>query len=226
MQQGRPIATDWAFGIDAVSAALMAETIQNEYLTSASLGANTDWVVTFPTKQFYVDDLYGSVPFPPFVDAFHAPGISTVTMVATHFDREEGSEQQPPACDQTGCMAYPPLTLGYEVNVLSYVEGSNLTFAIGTPSRVLGSVLTYSALDPFGEQGFTTADLTVGDGGHILPGGVDVDGNDVARIRPADCRLHGLQHHQRARAAGNARELRRRVRAPRDVMHRQWERLR
>ena len=177
--QGRPIATDWAFGIDAVSAALMAETIQNEYLTSASLGANTDWVVTFPTKQFYVDDLYGSVPFPPFVEAFHAPGISTVTMVATHFDREEGSEQQPPACDQTGCMAYPPLTLGYQVNVLSYVEGSNLTFTIGTPSRVLGSVLTYSALDPFGEQGFTTADLTVGDGGHILPGGVDSDGNDV-----------------------------------------------
>ena len=177
--QGRPIATDWAFGIDAVSAALMAETIQNEYLTSASLGASTDWVVTFPTKQFYVDDIYGSVPFPPFVDAFHAPGVSTVTMVATHFDREEGSEQQPPACDQTGCMAYPPLTLGYEVNVLSYIEGSNLTFTIGTPSRVLGSVLTYSALDPFGEQGFTTADLTVGDGGHTVPGGVDIDGNDV-----------------------------------------------
>ena len=177
--QGRTVATDWAFGQDAVSAALMAASIQNEYLTSASLGANTDWIVTFPTKEFYVDTLYGDVPFAPFVEMFHAPGNSSVTAVATHFDREEGSEQQPPACESTGCMAYPPLTLGYEVNVLSYVEGSHLTFASGTPSRVLGSVLTYSALDPFGEQGVTALDLTTGDGGHILPGGVDSNGNDV-----------------------------------------------
>jgi hypothetical protein len=66
------------------------------------------------------------------------------------------------------------------VNVLSYVEGaSNSSPAGQIPSLVLGSLLTYAALDPNGENGFTVLDLVHGDGGHILPGGVDIDGNPV-----------------------------------------------
>src|SRR4029079_7965724 len=42
-------------GVDAVSAVLMADTLYNEFDTEPALGAATDWVVTFPTKQFYVD---------------------------------------------------------------------------------------------------------------------------------------------------------------------------
>ncbi len=36
------------------------------------LGANTDWIVTFPTKNYYVDSTYGAVPFAP----FDAPFVS------------------------------------------------------------------------------------------------------------------------------------------------------
>ena len=36
----------------------MHENIMNEYTLDAVLGASTEWVVTFPTKNFYVDDLY------------------------------------------------------------------------------------------------------------------------------------------------------------------------
>src|SRR4029079_13239272 len=52
---GRPLALDYAAGVDAVSAVLMANTIYAEYFVAAGLGANTDWIVTFPTKNFYVD---------------------------------------------------------------------------------------------------------------------------------------------------------------------------
>ncbi len=42
-------------GVDAVSAALMVDAIYNEYTSDVSLGAATEWIVTFPTKRFYVD---------------------------------------------------------------------------------------------------------------------------------------------------------------------------
>ncbi len=174
---GKPVVADWALGEDAVSAVLMADSIQNEYLVSATLGANTDWVVTFPTKALYVDSLYGDAPRAPFAEEFHAPGIARVATTARHYDREEGASLQPPPCETTGCIAVPPLYLAYEVNVLSYVAGSGASFASGTPSRVLGSTLTYSALDPNGGSGFTQLDLYSGDGGHILDGGVDPAGN-------------------------------------------------
>ncbi|MET0231339.1 MAG: hypothetical protein ABW186_10450 [Rhodanobacteraceae bacterium] len=177
--EGKPVVADWAYGEDAVSAALMADSIQNEYLVTSTLGANTDWVVTFPTKALYVDSLYADVPRAPFAEAFQAPGVSRVLTVANHYDREEGSSQQPPACDTEPCAAPPLLYLAYEVNVLSYVAGSAESFASGTPSRVLGSMLTYSALDPWGGSGHTRLDLASGDGGHFLGGGVDPDGNDV-----------------------------------------------
>ncbi len=43
-------------GIDAVSLALMAESISTNYLTVPSLGSQTHSVVTFPTKRFYVSN--------------------------------------------------------------------------------------------------------------------------------------------------------------------------
>lgn len=42
--------------IDAVSALFMAARIDNEFNTSPSSGARSDWVMTLPTKKFYTDD--------------------------------------------------------------------------------------------------------------------------------------------------------------------------
>jgi len=42
-------------GVDAVSAVLMADALYNEFNSDPTLGAQTDFLVTFPTKQFYVD---------------------------------------------------------------------------------------------------------------------------------------------------------------------------
>ena len=43
-------------GVDAVSYVFMHDQLMNEYTTEVDVGAETEWVITFPTKQFYVFD--------------------------------------------------------------------------------------------------------------------------------------------------------------------------
>jgi hypothetical protein len=59
--------------IDAVSALLIAETISNEFVTSASVGAASTWVVTLPTKKFYTDNaIVQNSAIAPFTKTFSA----------------------------------------------------------------------------------------------------------------------------------------------------------
>ncbi|MBT8051468.1 MAG: hypothetical protein KJO70_09755 [Gammaproteobacteria bacterium] len=43
------------YSVDAVSAVFMHDFIMNEYVVAPSLNAGTEWVINFPTKNFYVD---------------------------------------------------------------------------------------------------------------------------------------------------------------------------
>ena len=80
---GAPSTLTFLRGIDAVTAAFMAGTISNEFWTSPALGANSEWVVTFPTKRFYTDPRYvGDHAAPPFENVFVAPGESCGTYFA------------------------------------------------------------------------------------------------------------------------------------------------
>ncbi len=58
-------------GFQAVSEVLRAETASNEWSVNPALGVATDWVVTYPTKAFFVDDpthaSTTAVAVPPFV---------------------------------------------------------------------------------------------------------------------------------------------------------------
>jgi len=47
-----PVSTQ---AVDAVSAVLAVDSFYNEFNIDFALGAASDWLVTFPTKQFYVD---------------------------------------------------------------------------------------------------------------------------------------------------------------------------
>jgi hypothetical protein len=173
---GRAIAIDYEFGIDALSAIFMSDAFYNEYLVDSSLGANTDWVVTFPTKQFYTDNLYGSdVPYPPFDEAF-VDGGAPVDVAGTIYDREEGGFPLGLDCD----LCPPPIPLAelaYAVNVISFL---NLPVpASGTPSGVFGSILTSLNVAPRASSGAVTLDFLTGSVNHRLPGGVDPEGNEV-----------------------------------------------
>ncbi|MGH8557137.1 MAG: hypothetical protein ACRESZ_06675 [Methylococcales bacterium] len=48
-------------GVDALSATIQRASIINEWSLVSSLGVSTDWVVTLPTKGFYVDQSPGSL---------------------------------------------------------------------------------------------------------------------------------------------------------------------
>ena len=41
--------------VDAVSAVFMHDKVMNEYVVEEALNAGTEWVITFPTRNFYVD---------------------------------------------------------------------------------------------------------------------------------------------------------------------------
>lgn len=179
------VALDFDNGIDAVSAVLMSPSLYNEFLIDPGLGANTDWVVTFPTKRFYVDEeRYPQAPISPFVEGFgdQAAGQSRLTFGITTYDREELSPQAS-GCGFI-CPAHPPSELDYEVNIYGFLNAGP-----GAPSGVLGSVLSFfygnpPLLSPLGNEGWAFMDLFSADGGHVMPGGTLSTGESVT--------MHGL----------------------------------
>ena len=170
---GALLTADYANGRDAVSAVLMADTLYNEYFVDPALGAASDWVVTFPTKRFYVDqDVYpGTIP--PFEVAFN--GTSNVTIATDVYDREEGEVTPstfncPSPFNPATCLAQSPI-LPYEVNVISFTNTSSDT------STVFGSNL-HKELGTYGNDGWASLGL-VGPNVHQLPGGTTPAGESV-----------------------------------------------
>jgi hypothetical protein len=90
-----PIEDNFADGADAVSSLFMAESVINEYAIGGASNAQTDWVITFPTKNFYVDQeniFTGQVAPAPFEEFFQPNGRSCVGVAFDYYDREERSE--------------------------------------------------------------------------------------------------------------------------------------
>jgi hypothetical protein len=163
---GQLITLDYAQGIDAVSAVFTADTLYNEFFTDQLLGAATDWVVTFPTKRFYVDPFYvTAVAVQPFVEVFseNIDGQSNVEVAPTLYDREEG---QTTSGDIFSPPTSHPSALPYEVNVISFLQGSDSN--AGHTSGVFGSTLV-SNIPPYGNDGWLRLGFAAGDAGsHTL----------------------------------------------------------
>ncbi|MBL0164630.1 MAG: hypothetical protein IPP82_13555 [Xanthomonadales bacterium] len=139
--------------IDAVSALFAQDNIFNEYVLGGGATATTDWVVTFPTKRFYVDKAPPALA--PFVEVFKAytgagSGESKVQVGLFPYDREEGN---PSACtgsdaDNPNCgVCFSPCNPGdstvpvlrYEAQVISFQTAE--AFTANRTSPVLGSQL-------------------------------------------------------------------------------------
>jgi hypothetical protein len=161
---GRMLALRYTSGIDAVSAVFMADAVYNEVLTAAGLGASTDWILTFPTRAFYVDARHGGVAaaWPPFAEPVVA-ARSDVAVYPFGYDQEEGFRP----CLECEISPPPPQTptlLSWQVNALSFRDITRGD----APSNVLGSRLTTS-FEPYGDAGWVHINLAGGDGGHALP---------------------------------------------------------
>lgn len=176
-EDGRILTLHYTSGIDAVSAVFMADAVHNEVLTAAGLGANTDWILTFPTRAFYVDPFHVGTAdaLPPFAE----PAVAARSDVAVYpfgFDQEEGYRP----CLECEISPPPPATptlLSWQVNALSFRDATQSD----APSSVLGSRLATS-FEPYGESGWVHVNLAGGDGGHALPadaGGVVLHGLPV-----------------------------------------------
>jgi hypothetical protein len=137
-------------GVDAVSSVFDAANVFNEYLTDPAVGASSEWVVTFPTKRFYVDAgyLHTSAPngyIQPFDELFGGgisgghfldPGESCFYIGLQYFDREERTPQS------TIVFSPPPLGganyLCFEAQVITFNQG---TVVPGVDTAILGSDL-------------------------------------------------------------------------------------
>jgi len=145
---GRVVVQNWplnslrnARAVDAVSAVLAQDTILNEFVTDTTLGAASEWVITFPTKRFYVDPLFtAAAPVAPFTRIFpltstpDGTGTSCIDIALGFFDREEGTAGG-------GLLDFsprPPGATGPQLCFEAQVVTFNQTLAGGS-STILGS---------------------------------------------------------------------------------------
>ena len=113
----------WDFGVNAVSAVLMADRIFQEYSVNPNVEAETAWVVSFPTKHEHVD--LDVVQRQPFTREFE-DGISCDPVSYLIWDREEENVEG----DEPGFSPMPPseqALLCYETNVINFNGGNPLS---------------------------------------------------------------------------------------------------
>ncbi len=199
--------------IDAVSSVFMASDVYNEYVAAADGSVGTDWVVTFPTKRFYVDkDTYPGNTTAPFEEAFgeSEDGLSCTVVGINIFDREEQTST-PSGCGFSPCPpGQPPSSLCHETNVISFLPG-------GTGTDILSSGLT-SNINPIADAGWVDLDLT-GNGHDLSPSaynnnifhGLPVTGFEAVKYvfgnnNGALANYSGVYRHRISRSCDNGRQ--------------------
>ena len=157
-------------GFNAVSAVLMADRVTNEYVLDAGSKSQTTWIMTFPTKNAYVNGV--GAPFAPFTQAYVTKVGACEAFYGVVFNREEGSPQIITGTDfspQPGPTAGPSLC--WEAQSVGFgssnVFGSANHNQIATPYSNGWAVLGFnSASDPaehaFAPVGTQTINLVSG----------------------------------------------------------------
>jgi hypothetical protein len=148
------ISADYAapeHAVDAVSAALAASEIRDEYTMAAAEGSTTSIVFTYPTRRFYTDPAFvGMQAVAPFSTLF--AGIQhdaeTESVPAVVFDRRGATPHFP--CSSSGCdvsMRMP----GTSIELLELGAGADAL--LGTRYRGGGGLeFNVFEVDPNGNQ--------------------------------------------------------------------------
>jgi hypothetical protein len=139
---GTLVRSDWVVGTaDAVSAVYLHDAIYNEFNTEPGLGASSEWVVTFPTKRFYVDlEVQPLAPVRPFTTVFQDNGAACEPVTIGYYDREE----QAPGPASLDFSPPPPGAPGnslcFEAQVVAFNQANEVTAGA---TKIFGS--TYAA---------------------------------------------------------------------------------
>jgi hypothetical protein len=102
---------------DPVSAVLMHEHVMNEFVLDAATKSGTDWVLTFPTKRFYVNVGTGSAP-KLFQRNFNATAGSCDDITLNIYNREEQTTTTPQTFSPPPPV--PGVAICWEVNIVTF----------------------------------------------------------------------------------------------------------
>jgi len=125
---------------DPVSAVLMHNTVLNEYVLDTATKSQTDWVITMPTKRFYVQTGTG-LATRLFQRNFNGTAGSCDDVTLSIYDREERTQTAPLTFSPP-----PPVNtnaLCWEANVLTF-NGT-----VAGVSTLFGSTNSTSIMAPF-----------------------------------------------------------------------------
>ena len=153
-------------GLQALNSTIMATSVQNDYVTDSTIGAETDWVLTFPTKTFHVTPDPAVEPFNYRWNGQTACEPSSLASV----DREESTP--PPTVVNGGGVDFspaPPSTPGtppgnddvnlcYEASIVQF--GGTGSSAVETDSLAIGVSALLDASDGWATLSFDPAATT------------------------------------------------------------------
>ena len=127
---GAVVLSGWTTGIDAVSAALMHDTVMNDYVLDTGTASLTDWVVTYPTKRYYIDVGTGT-PTKLFQRNFAGPVGACDDVDIIFWDREEQTPGGAPPGFSPPKPGSPKSALCWEANIVTW-NNSNLFASINS----------------------------------------------------------------------------------------------
>ncbi|MGH8713550.1 MAG: hypothetical protein ACREYB_06055, partial [Casimicrobiaceae bacterium] len=138
---------------DPVSAVLMHDQVMNEYVLDAGTHSGTDWVVTFPTKRYYVNVGTGNAP-KLFQRNFNKTDGSCDDVSLNLYDREEQqvliTDFSPPPPTQTNSLCWEANVITFNnSNVLGSVDVANIPTGYEHGWLNLGFPTNISGADPF-----------------------------------------------------------------------------
>jgi hypothetical protein len=152
MDNGSVLSSDtFTRGVDAISFLFMHDQLMNEYTTELYVAAHTEWVLTFPTKAFYVyeESSGSSEPIAPFTSTWDGNGACEIVVLDTIWDREEQRpgdtpgvdippivSPAPPNIDPDGVI---PFALCYETSVIRFGDDEIGPIYDRTKTELLGS---------------------------------------------------------------------------------------
>lgn len=150
-------------GVLATSAVLATQSLFNEVQTEDVIKAETDWVVTFPTKKYFTNAAEASAPFTEAYDSEVETDTACETVNLTRFDRNsnktvstgtfvpEGSGIDGELCGSVSVMSFHPNSA---LNVAN-------TTAVDYPYQVGGATIEMTQTLPADDNGVTVSGLPV-----------------------------------------------------------------